>query len=165
MNHYRAGIEHQTSADAVTLFAVFSRFEFALKRGGFLKGVVSKAAHPDWEKFSRALGTVFFAAMRKAPQADIFFSDQPKSLTVIAANEVAFTKPATVVNLQMLFEAVRLVRNNLFHGEKVYVGPRDQALIAASLFVLDSAMNACSTTAGCEAVPYAFVFAELKGGG
>lgn len=44
----------------------------------------------------------------------------------------------------MLLEAVGLVRNNLFHGEKIWVGESHEALIRASLFVLDSAYAAAS---------------------
>jgi hypothetical protein len=61
----------------------------------------------------------------------------------------------------MLFEAVRLVRNNLFHGEKARLDDRDVDLLNASLFVLDLAMAWCAREVRCRRVPAAFVFAVV----
>ncbi|WP_421929772.1 hypothetical protein [Neoaquamicrobium sediminum] len=160
MNQYRQAIEHAIVPEAITFFAVFSRFEFALKRGGFLLGNVGHPAGPDWARFSAALGQNFFDAMKAAPEAHILFDDPPKKLMVFAADDVRFVKPAKIVSLQLLFEAVRLVRNNLFHGEKVLISQRDRDLMKASLFVLDAAMEACQHKADCARVPYAFMFAQ-----
>jgi hypothetical protein len=159
MDGYRAGIAHEMTADAVTFFAVFARFEFALKRGGFLLGALGQSAHANWNDFAAALGAGFFAQMTAAKEAVIFFKNQPRCLKVTGADEVEFQKPADIVNLQQLFEAVRLVRNNLFHGEKAYLNQRDHDLIAASLFVLDSAIGECANVPACTRVPFAFIFA------
>ncbi|WP_157019991.1 hypothetical protein [Mesorhizobium xinjiangense] len=129
MHDYREALRGYVDQDAVLFFCLFSRLEFALKRGGFLKGQVGGKAEPHWESFANALGNDLFIALAKAPQASIFFSQQPKRLVVAAANEIEFVKPADIKNLQMLFEAVKLVRNNLFHGEKVYVSQRDRDLM------------------------------------
>lgn len=161
MDGYRAHIEYHHSLQAMQFFVVFSRYEFALKRGGFLKGSPGKRAEPDWDSFAEKLGSIFFDAMRAAPEADIFFSAQPKRLIVVDAKTVDFVKPANIVNGKMLFEAIRLVRNNLFHGEKPCLRARDKKLLTASLFVLDSAMQSCPTTKGCELVPPTFDYAHI----
>ena len=49
---------------AVEFFAAFSRFEFALKRGGFLSGEIGGKAGPDWNRFADALEPGFFADMQ-----------------------------------------------------------------------------------------------------
>lgn len=64
----------------------------------------------------------FFNEMRTAEPATIFFEAPPKRLTVKAYGCVEFTEQTTLVNTQMLLEAVDLVRNNLFHGEKAWTG-------------------------------------------
>lgn len=163
MAPYRIDIEHQIIPEAVVFFAVFSRFEFALKRGGFLMGAPGNSAHADWNTLATTLGPAFFATLHATPEASIFFTAQPKRLVVVDQDNVTFEEPDDIVNLQMLFEAVRLVRNNLFHGEKAYIGQRDKDLLAASLFVLDSTMAACETTPACARVPIAFAFAPIGG--
>lgn len=163
MHDYREALRGYVDQDAVLFFCLFSRLEFALKRGGFLKGQVGGKAEPHWESFANALGNDLFNALTNAPQASIFFSQQPKRLVVAAANEIEFVKPADIKNLQMLFEAVKLVRNNLFHGEKVYVSQRDRELMEASVFVLNAAINACTKIDQCKAVPIAFMFAAVAG--
>ncbi|WP_395447947.1 hypothetical protein ACHMW7_24055 [Aminobacter sp. UC22_36] len=163
MHDYREAIKGYVDQEAVLFFCLFSRIEFALKRGGFLRGQVGDKAEPHWDGFANALGNDFFDELAKAPQVSIFFKQQPKRLVVKAANEVEFVKPADIKNLQMLFEAVRLVRNNLFHGEKVYVSQRDLDLMEASIFILNAAINACSENDQCKAVPVAFMFASVAG--
>lgn len=163
MDGYRTDVPHQVTPEAITFFSVFSRFEFALKRGGFLGGAIGRKAAPDWDTFAGALGNDLFDRLRATKEADIFFTAQPKRLVRTGPEEVEFQDQAPIVNLQQLFEAVRLVRNNLFHGEKVAVSDRDRRLMAASLFVLDEAMEACAREPRCRRVPAAFAFADVTG--
>lgn len=161
MDEYRQHLPNELPQIAIEFFALFSCFEFALKRGGFLSGDINRKARADWDGFATALGPGFFAAMQAAPEARIFFDERPKRLDRISDEDVAFREPAPIVNGQLLFEAVRLVRNNFFHGEKANVGPRDQSLMTAGLFILDSAMAACDQVHDCRKIPAAFVFAVL----
>lgn len=163
MDEYRRHLNVDIPTVVTEFFVTFSRFEFALKRGGFLKiGEIGSRAGPDWDEFAKALEPGFFAKMQTSERAEIFFKDQPKSLRVAAAQRVAFDTPDPIVNGEMLFGAVRLVRNNLFHGEKPRVTDRDQALMTASLFVLDSAMSDCHENERCTGVPQAFAFSQIQ---
>ena len=55
-----------------------------------------------------------------------------------------------------------LVRNNLFHGEKIWMSDRDEALIRASVFVLDSAYAAANARENMRQVCVAFRYAQIN---
>jgi hypothetical protein len=164
MNEYRLGIDKTLKPIAIEFFATFSRFEFALKRGRYVNGQVGGRASPDWIRFGTELGMDFFKEMKAAEPARIFFEAPPKRLTVREDRGVEFTEQAAIVNTQMLLEAVGLVRNNLFHGEKAGIGQRDEDLLRASLFVLDSAFGTAQQRVGmcsfCNAFQYAAINAH-----
>lgn len=166
IDEYRQGIANALlqSPIAIEFIATFARFEFALKRGGFLEGKPRCSAGANWNAFAQQLGRGFFAEMQAAPETGLLFTKPPQRL-VVADDETKpeFISPEVVRNAQQLFEAVRLVRNNLFHGEKPGIGGRDRDLIRASMFVLDRAMAACASTPGCEGVPAAFTVAHVDG--
>ncbi len=162
MKDYRNGIEQNLAPIALEFFATFSRFEFALKRGTYAAGYEGKRASPDWIRFAGDLGDDFFTQMEAADAARIFFEAPPKRLTIKVGGGVEFTDQAKLANTQMLLEAVGLVRNNLFHGEKIWVGERDEALIRASLFVLDSAYAAASAREDMRQVCAAFRYAHIN---
>jgi hypothetical protein len=162
MKDYRNGIEQNLAPIALEFFATFSRFEFALKRGNYAAGDEGKKASPDWIGFASDLGDDFFKQMEAADPARIFFEAPPKRLTIKVGGGVEFTDQDKLTNTQMLLAAVGLVRNNLFHGEKIWMGERDEALIRASLFVLDSAHAAANTREDMRQVCAAFRYAEIN---
>ena len=162
MNEYRNGIESSLEPVAIEFFATFSRFEFALKRSGYVLGAAGGRASPNWVQFARDLGNDFFTAMRDAEAARIFFEAPPKRLTVRPDGGVEFTEQAELANTQMLLEAVGLVRNNLFHGEKAWIGERDKRLLRASLFLLDSAFMAAQQREDMRALCDAFRHASIN---
>lgn len=47
MNEYRFGIESSLEPIVLEFFATFSRFEFALKRGGYVSGQIGQRASPN----------------------------------------------------------------------------------------------------------------------
>lgn len=162
MKDYRVGIEQNLAPIALEFFATFSRFEFALKRGNYAAGDEGKKASPDWINFAGDLGDDFFKQMEAADDARIFFEAPPKRLTIKIGGGVEFTDQDKLTNTQMLLAAVGLVRNNLFHGEKIWVGDRDEALIRASLFVLDSAYAAANAREDMRQVCGAFRYAQIN---
>lgn len=162
MKDYRIGIEQNLAPIALEFFATFSRFEFALKRGNYAAGDEGKKASPDWIGFAGDLGDDFFKQMEAADAAQIFFEAPPKRLTIKVGGGVEFTDQDKLTNTQMLLAAVGLVRNNLFHGEKIWVGDRDEALIRASLFVLDSAYAAANAREDMRQVCAAFRYAQIN---
>lgn len=162
MSDYRIGIEESFKPVALEFFAAFSRFEFALKRGGYVQGTVGGRASPNWNQFASDLGNDFFTSMKETGAAKIFFEAPPKRLTVKPDGGVGFTEQAALANTQMLLEAVGLVRNNLFHGEKAWISERDEQLLRASLLVLDSAFTAAQLRDDMRAVCDAFHHANIN---
>ena len=161
MNEYRSGIEETLKPTALKFFATFSRFEFALKRGGYVSGLTGRSASPNWTQFGNDLGVDFYNQMKSAEPAKVFFENSPKRLIVKAERGVEFIDQVAPVNTQTLLEAVSLVRNNLFHGEKAILGERDELLLSAALFVLDSAFQAAQQRYGLRPVCEAFRYAPI----
>lgn len=123
----------------------FSRFEYSLKRAGFLKS--SREAIPDWESFAGTMqGQLEFAdpSLREAVQT--LESAPPRKQVRTAEGQLGWqetSKSDGEAREAFLLRMVRIVRNNLFHGGKFPhpIGPvvdpaRDAKLIAASLCVL-----------------------------
>lgn len=126
--------------NAVGFLAFFMRFEFALKRGDFLKQNTC-VAEPDWDKFANSLGADFLESVRK--HARTLIDLPPKKL-----DHQLRWQETRVHDVQTLFAAVRRVRNNLFHGEKFFHelsgdSDRDVKLVEEALGILKAALN-CS---------------------
>lgn len=147
--------------EAVHFFSVFSRVEFALKRGGFCQRAVGGKAEPNWDIFANALGQAFFDAMQAAPEARVMFDEPPRVLKVDAQGGVYFEDQAVATNAAELFVAVRRVRNNLFHGEKANFTHRDELLVRAGLHVLEAALARCEH-GPLRRVGTAFAYADLN---
>lgn len=131
-------------------FGVFSRFEYALKRSGFVKG--QDQVEPDWNTYANGLRGKFQSV------DDPGFSDAVNALIDAPPRKQIFTGSRldwkdTVVGAGEQHESyvlhlVRIVRNNLFHGGKypLPVGPledvgRNSLLIKASLTVLKQCLR------------------------
>lgn len=134
---------HRVSPQAYDLFAVFARFEYAMKKGGFLREGYPDAA---WRNFSAALPADYFARMSAAPEAKIYFQTPPDHLVLDGNGGVRWSgaakAPTTVVSL---FESVKTARNNLFHGDKRHDSRRDHDLMVAGLFILNAAFESAQT--------------------
>lgn len=119
---------------SIGLFVVFSRFEFAMKDTGYVVGNENEAK-ADWNRLAAKLGEGFFAGV--APSIPTLIRTPPKKQTV-SGGSLDWKPRKPPANTQELLEAVRAVRNNLFHGGKS--GPpdaaRDEALIASATTVL-----------------------------
>ncbi|EJN04256.1 hypothetical protein [Phyllobacterium sp. YR531] len=149
--------------EAAEFFIVFSRYEFALKRAGFVNGTVGKAASPNWDGYGKKLGTTFFGIVTASEQAKIFFEKPPKRLDLQEDRTLKFLEVEAVTNNKKLFDAVKRVRNNLFHGEKISMGERDKKLIAASLHVLELAMDNPGISEECKRVVQTFQYSPSSG--
>jgi len=132
-------------------FVTFSRFEYALKRAGFVKGDNHGNALPDWGKFARerldariadTTDTEFTKArsylLQEPPQRQIFVESN-KSMQWRANS-----KRGSEGEGEYLLRLVRDTRNNLFHGGK-YPAPdgpvndqtlRNSQLLQACLTIL-----------------------------
>ena len=126
----------RVSQEAFDLFAVFARFEYAMKQGGFRRQNSAEAA---WHTFAERLPGDFFDRMSAAPEAAIYVQVPPDHLVCDGTGGVrwsgAGSRPS---NLAELFGSIKTARNNLFHGDKRHDSRRDTELMAAALFVLNA---------------------------
>jgi hypothetical protein len=131
---------------ASSFFVFFSRFEFALKRTGHLKAD-KKRAEPDWPGFASDLGDSFLDEVRGSGEAVALLTRPPKK-QIVENDRLGWQDAEPINDVKKLFEAVCLVRNNLFHGGKfpepigfISDVSRDQELHVQSKRVLEMALE------------------------
>ena len=130
----------RVSQDGFDLFAVFSRFEYAMKKGGFRRKDSSDAA---WRTFAAHLPIKFFDEMKGASKASIYFTAPPDHLVANTNGGVDWSgNPRVPHDAASLFESIKTARNNLFHGDKTHNNHRDTELMKAALFILNAAYDA-----------------------
>jgi hypothetical protein len=123
-------------------FAVFSRFEYAMKATRYCGADRHQNAVPDWRGLQRDLGEPLAAATDESLQVAIAYllAEPPWIQRVIDGRPDFQTSPLVGANAGVqALEAARRVRNNLFHGGKhtPHSPPeRDARLIEAALMVL-----------------------------
>lgn len=122
---------------ACEFFAVFSRFEFALKESGHVYVNRRGRAAPDWDGFA-AVATLQAPAGSVLAQALDFLNQEPPQVQTSAHGwDPLPLRGATPVATAL--DAAQRVRHNLFHGGKhIPHSPpgRDEALVRAALAVL-----------------------------
>lgn len=126
---------HKVGPEAFDFFAVFSRFEYAMKFGSLRQDNRPEAS---WYKMALALGASFYEVMKAAPEAAVYFENPPGQLALVGG-QVQFVPVAPPSNGWELFQALKRARDNLFHGDKRHDNSRDQALMVAGLFILNHA--------------------------
>jgi hypothetical protein len=126
----------------------FSRFEYALKRAGFVAGD-EREAKPAWDTFGDSLRGRFSSVT--APEfvhAVELLDFAPPQKQVLKDGQLGWIdnkKDLSESQEKWVLRLVRTVRNNLFHGGK-YPGTivpnpeRDQQLLRACLTVLEHAL-------------------------
>ena len=143
-------------------FAVFSRFEYSLKRTSFLKK--STRAEPDWDAYANTLCGQFVAVTDAQFRVSCaYLKDEPPKQQVVAENQLLWRETAQgsrESEEQYILRLVRTVRNNLFHGGK-YPYPfgliddvaRNRGLLEASIVVLEQclALSPAVRAVFCEA--------------
>ncbi len=96
----------------------FSRFEFALKQGGYLKSSdAGKKAEPNWDMFVKRNR----ARYEPSSAARALLLARPRQQVVMGKGQLAWQElqfAATEFELQKVTLLLRLVRNNVFHGGK-----------------------------------------------
>jgi hypothetical protein len=139
----------------IDLWAVFSRFEYALKRAGFATGDQQKVA-ANWDKLAADLADVWNPhrtdELRKAVEYITQIPPRKQVLDNGTLKWVENVRPAAEPPLQSLIIHIRAIRNNLFHGGKYPSAPpvapeRDTRLIQAALVILDECLSLCEQKA------------------
>ena len=113
------------------MFAVFARFEYALKRADFVEGNRNRC-EPAWDKFTSAIKEKFNDThIYGLIEAKAYFDSAPPLKQIVQNGELDWKETVRSGQCDSLWYGVlvRHVRNNLFHGEKMSVF-RDKAIIA-----------------------------------
>lgn len=131
-------------------FSLFSRFEFALKRAGFL--MHEKNAKPDWETYASALRGLFSKTDDEEFKiACAYLKGWPPKKQVVIQKKLAWepTKQESgEPEERYVLRLVSIVRNNLFHGGKYpyTFGPttnddRNRRLLKDSVVILKQCLR------------------------
>ena len=143
--NYRAGIKLLLKSEWSSFFATFARFEYALKRAGYLKyEKPGTAAEAGWDRFAADLEPDFYPQCQGLEELQILFVAPPQLLKVEMNRSVTWKKARAVNSVSDFFQVIRDVRNSLFHGEKHVHSDRDHKLINAAQTTLDLAWHAAT---------------------
>lgn len=124
-------------------FALFSRFEYSLKRTGCLKP--SDKAEPNWDMYANSVRGQFAAVQDNAFQNAItLLLKEPPKTQIAIGNDLDWieTVPGNgEFHERYVLRLVSTVRNNLFHGGKFSTRPvtdegRNRDLLEAAMVVL-----------------------------
>jgi len=125
---------------ALEFFAVFSRFECALKCSEYVKGN-NQRAEPDWDEYAKHLEKDS-ELKKEINEAAKYILDKPPQKQIIKSRMVQWDKAHNSESgILLIFKLIGRVRNNLFHGGK-YKGQytinnkRDEELVKTCLTIL-----------------------------
>lgn len=137
----------------ISLFRTFSRFEYALKKSGYLKCPEDgKKAKPDWGMFADSVADHLTAPPSGPLQAAIdYLQSSPPKVQYIKDGMPEFedAHPSGETGARLVLSRVCQVRNNLFHGAKGFQPEwsdgnplRDQELMLCCVTILESCLDA-----------------------
>lgn len=142
-----AGLTDCLPPSTIEFFAVFARCEYALKCSGYGRAGYHGAVEPNWSRFASDLGETFFQRMKSSDAAQVLLEQPPKKQVLGQNGKLAWRDAQPPKDGHELLNAVKTVRNNLFHGGKFPDGherdaARNEKLLQASLFVIKHAISA-----------------------
>lgn len=153
MNIHRDLLRSLTGDDSelvLQFFVTFSRFEYALKRAGFLEN--RGYASPDWDSFAKEIEPKL-ASIQDAEftNAQTYLLQHPpkKQIVKMPGNKLDWEEEDSSrvpKNATYLLQMVRRVRNNLFHGGKYPERPvsgrrlRNSELLHACMTILEKCL-------------------------
>jgi hypothetical protein len=141
-------------------FATFSRFEYAVKRAGYLKA--SQQAEPDWDRFANSIKGSFARLSEQVSAAVVYLeSDPPKKQVSVQVNQQYrldwrdTSRGDGESYERFIIRLVTTIRNNLFHGGKYPppLGPqsdvaRNRKLLKSGLAVIKHLLEASGDVRG-----------------
>lgn len=144
-------------------FAVFSRFEYALKRSDFLEHDDGRA-EPNWDTFANTLrGRLADVRDPAFLEARRFLLSEPPKTQIAAQRQLGWedtTRGPGESEERYLLRLVSTIRNNLFHGGKYPYpfGPieepsRDRRLLQAGVVVLQACLSLSPQVNSLEPAP------------
>lgn len=129
---------------AYEFLGTFARLEYALKGSGFARGSAT-SVEANWDTFAVAIDWHFRRSTDQFFKAAVnFLLTEPPRKQVLRNGRVDWKESPPAENLpkaQQVLLMVRRIRNNLFHGAKVWSPEygnreRDIKLVEAGLLVL-----------------------------
>ncbi len=134
-------------------FVTFSRFEYALKRAGFVRRGDHNNASADWCRFARErldarLADITDTEFEEA--RSYLLHEPPRKQIFVESEEImqwrANSQRSRECEAEYLLRLVKDVRNNLFHGGKYPDGPvsnqaRNKRLLQACLTILEKCLS------------------------
>lgn len=131
---------------ACTFFAVFSRFEFALKEEQFVRINRHGQAEPHWELFKERASDQWIQTPETEDAVALLLAEPPQVQTGAQTWRQFDLRGQN--RFARAIEAAKRVRNSLFHGGKhtPHSPPgRDEALVNAALLILYACLDANTT--------------------
>jgi hypothetical protein len=125
-------------------FVSFARFEYCLKRAGYLKS--GHRAQPDWDRFSSECGTwgLTEARSKEVSAAIAYLLAEPPRRQVVVDGALGWEEQnsGSQSEGEFVIQCLRTIRNNLFHGGKfpariVPETGRNEQLLRAALLILN----------------------------
>jgi hypothetical protein len=129
-------------------FAFFSRFEYSLKRTGFIK--TNTKAEANWDTFANSVQGKFASVQdNEFKDAIDFLQNTPPRTQIVSNNNLSWTDTLQGNGEsceRYILRLVSTIRNNLFHGGKYPIGPvediaRNNRLLSAGLTVLERCLD------------------------
>jgi hypothetical protein len=131
-----------TNEELLKFFIVFSKFEYSLKKSGYLKQNERKTISIDWNRFINDIKVNF----EKLENKNIFTNIiKLKPKKQILDNEklswIEINVNSNSIPLETIIDYVKCIRNNLFHGGKypnmvIKEYSRDSELLSLSVKVI-----------------------------
>jgi hypothetical protein len=130
----------------VEFLGTFARFEYALKRAGYVLGD-EKRVSADWDRLGRELALLDTATLAPVIGCCHYLQSHPPMKQVLEHGQLLWkTRVPAGSQIEDILLSVRTVRNNVFHGGKFPDGPiaeplRDELLIRDCLTVLNALLS------------------------
>ena len=132
---------------AVVFFLFFARFEYVLKRAGWV--TVGPEAKADWDKYGRQHADLLTRNTEvRFQNAVAYLKQRPPEKQIVGSSGLAWASDqySAAFDLARVLTLVCRIRNNLFHGGKFSSGPvpdasRDKDLLEAALIVMQGCLD------------------------
>jgi len=136
----------------ITFFIVFSRFEYTLKKEGFVNGDQDRVT-ANWDTFAAKIRKDFRPERSPELQAAVNYlhDSPPRKQIVQGGTRLGWSPSRYPENTPLIHElllSIRTVRNNLFHGAKFqevfhedHSSSRNQQLLQSSLIILEECLR------------------------
>jgi hypothetical protein len=143
---------------SIKFFILFSRFEYALKRSGYIKTREDKTAEADWDSFAEKHKEIIVESNyhEKLNEAFNYLKENPPKKQIVLQQtdndnpnqKLTWQKDDYngKFDLKRALVLVRRIRNNLFHGGKFSSGyeediSRDKKLLRFGMIILEECLE------------------------